>query len=107
MKNIKLTEKHKKQLLEMTNKLFSEHQWSFSSDLADEGMLDWDIDKKERGLIHWFEFCMTHLIIKLSQNINQTDHDYELLLSNCFINNKTHPIDYLYSQYKRFKINEK
>ena len=75
--------------------------------------------------IHWFEFCMTHLVVRLSgqfgeQGLSKSDYTKNqypnwfsekiALHLNPFRNEKfeedvkfIHPIDYLYEQFKQLK----
>lgn len=103
MNKLDLTREQQSKLLRMANKLFPEHKWSFESDLADNGMLDWDIDKNKWGLIHWFEFCMTHLAYTLA-GVDTED----LFISDNYkvydrVMNNENPIDYLYEEFKKLK----
>lgn len=66
MKNIELTEDHKSKLLEMCFKLFKKEIHGLT--IQDNGFLNYSdtfktVDYDDR--IHWFEFCMTHLIRKI------------------------------------------
>ena len=61
--------------------------------------------------IHWFEFCMTHLVTKLrSYNPVHEQTPKQLMDFYSFywdVSNyqmtQTHPIDYLYEQFKKLK----
>ena len=100
MKNIELTEDHKSKLLEMCKVLFPEypdlqfgvkekHNWS-------KEYLVFGLTGNE-PIIHWFEFCMTHLCDKIfihDESLN------EFLLT---FNVDKHPIDYLYEEFKKLK----
>jgi hypothetical protein len=130
MKAIKLTEEHKSKLLEMCNKLFPEYgdvqllksYCATEYDATGSPYLRWYIPFEHNGKkttklikIHWFEFCMTHLVEKLIEVINEYEsklsdskrekffieifEPYELLMS---IKDK-HPIDYLYEEFKKLK----
>jgi len=90
MKPIELTNVHKAKLLEMCKVLFPIEYGIF---IGNDGMISL------RGLgkqIHWFEFCMTHLRTKLNLH-----HDDLYLTTNPNVNTFTHPVDYLYSQFKK------
>lgn len=126
IKAIELTEEQKSKLLEMCNKLFSEYKWEFHSNysaglLFDECNVDNLIAWKSTGKhsqehilsIHWFEFCMTHLTEKVmfnkkfnaeKQHNNFVEFSYSV--NNYFMNFhlKTHPIDYLYDEFKKLDI---
>ena len=128
MKNIELTENQKVKLLEMCRILFPEypdlqfgvkekHNWS-------KEYLVFGLTGNE-PIIHWFEFCMTHLIVKLSKEFTKqglskadyTDNQYPNWFSekvsyhlNPFRNEEfeedilfIHPIDYLYEEFKKLK----
>ena len=100
MKNIELTENQKVKLLEMCRILFPEypdlqfgvkekHNWS-------KEYLVFGLTGNE-PIIHWFEFCMTHLCDKVfihDESLN------EFLLT---FNVDKHPIDYLYEEFKKLK----
>lgn len=133
MKNIELTEDHKSKLLEMCKKLFPEYTEIYL------GINDYDDNfdgficfQKTIPLIsniiesvHWFEFCMTHLIVKLSKEFTKqklskadyTNNQYPNWFSeklayhlNPFRNEEfeedikfIHPVDYLYEEFKKLK----
>jgi len=94
MKSIELTEEHKSKLLEMYNKLFPKISNSIIDDdgfinkyFHQDGEHDWI------PLIHWFEFCMIHLIKKLKINYEYAgDHVISLI---------EHPVDYLYKEFRK------
>lgn len=138
MKQIELTEEHKKKLLEMCKILFPEFQiWTLNEE-CHVGAYNYDFNnllfsnELEHHLykaqsIHWFEFCMTHLQNKLFRKLNDfSGHltaDYaeelgkqwndELMMRTSFFfhnptrnekNHPWHPIDYLYSQFKKLEL---
>ena len=148
MKNIELTEEHKSKLLEMCKILFPEYiniefdedklyfltqkcfdiNKKFGTQFSNE---DCDFEIEEVYLeeydvyIHWFEFCMTHLIVELSKEFTKqglskadyTNNQYPNWFSeklsyhlNPFKNEEfeedvkfIHPIDYLYEEFKKLK----
>lgn len=112
MRCIKLTEKQKEILLEMCQTLFPEYE-TIRLDVPEElnnnhifiiGFFQGNDYIPNCDLyVHWFEFCHTFLIARLSQINPKTDHDYEMLLSNCYINDRKHIIDYLYKEFKKIK----
>ena len=132
MKSIQLTEKHKSKLLEMCKELFPEYViYPADNDGFIEGE-QWVGDQnmgEDRPVnefnIHWFEFCMTHLIVKLSKEFTKqklseadyTDNQYPNWFSekvsyhlNPFRNEEfeedilfIHPVDYLYEEFKKLK----
>ena len=132
MTSIKLTENHKSKLLEMCKELFPEYViYPADNDGFIEGE-QWVGDQnmgEDRPVnefnIHWFEFCMTHLIVKLSKEFTKqklseadyTDNQYPNWFSekvsyhlNPFRNEEfeedilfIHPVDYLYEEFKKLK----
>ena len=100
MKNIEINNKQKENLLEMCKKLFPEypdlqfgvkekHNWS-------KEYLVFGLTGNE-PIIHWFEFCMTHLANKV---FIQDESLNDFLLT---FNISKHPIDYLYEEFKKLK----
>ena len=128
MKNIEINEKQKENLLKMCKVLFPEYViYPADNDGFIEGE-QWVGDQnmgEDRPVnefnIHWFEFCMTHLIVKLSKEFTKqglskadyTNNQYPNWFSekvsyhlNPFRNEEfeediifIHPIDYLYSEF--------
>lgn len=122
MKSIKLTKKHKFKLLEMCKVSFPElgsvqlgvkerHGWSID-------YLVFGIEKsdEETFVIHWFEFCMTHLVENISKKLTneqclgmpiyydeseKIDWNRQSLASVLV---QIHPIDYLYEEFKKLKL---
>ena len=105
--------------------LFPEYEWDFSF-LEREGNIKyWNNKMKNAEFIHWFEFCMTHLIVKLSKEFTKqglskadyTNNQYPNWFSeklsyhlNPFRNEEfeedvvfIHPVDYLYEEFKKLK----
>lgn len=132
MKNIELTEEHKSKLLEMCKKLFPKSKIQFINDFYCEWSLflitedDYDSTlPKDKVECHWFEFCMTHLIVQLSKEFTKqklsksdyTSNQYPNWFSkkvsyhlNPFRNEEfeediifIHPVDYLYEEFKKLK----
>ena len=127
MKNIELTEDHKSKLLKMCKVLFPEvkiHTGVFSdgsrcpeyvleSPMDLEWGTEWNLPYISVGVeqIHWFEFCMTHLISKI-QNLSNKQYlinicgNINLVISDNSKNNfkENHPIDYLYNEFKKISI---
>ena len=69
------------------------------------------LDENEWTEIHWFEFCMTILPEKLyplyDSFTNGTGADFqEDMYQSCICNKQMHPIDYIYEQFKKLKINK-
>ena len=134
MKNIELTEDHKSKLLEMCKELFPEYkEIYFGIDEYDNnfnGFIYFAKNKlpcKNIIEIHWFEFCMTHLIRKIdnlhSKKILKPLEDkackegypdnwleiwnerpwiklWSLTNSGTY---KKHPVNYLYEQFLKLK----
>jgi hypothetical protein len=121
MNSIQLTAEHKSKLLEMCRELFPEYiNFRFYyNDLCFLTQETFDIAKEfeTSGVnrdynytvddlyteeydyqIHWFEFCITKLWLKIALN---TNHDPSGIRS--IILEEIHPIDYLYSQFKTIK----
>jgi hypothetical protein len=100
MKNIELTEAHKSKLLEMCKELFPKYV-IYPAD--DNGFIEgeqWIGDQhlgEDRPVnefnIHWFEFCMTHLINKL-----------EIEYASVIVLTENHPVDYLYKEFLKLKL---
>lgn len=118
MKNIELTEDHKSKLLEMCKKLFPEYNFINFQESSLMGAWGYDfnnicLSKKSNDLydieinIHWFEFCMTHLANKMIElgelpNFNnKLDYEFFSILQSSWW--ESHPIDYLYEEFKKLK----
>ena len=134
MKNIEISGKQKEMLLEMCKELFPEYTiYSADNDGFIEGE-QWVGDQnmgEDRPVnefnIHWFEFCMTHLIRKIDtlysekilnpledkarkegypNNWLEIWNDRPWLKLWSLTNSgdyKKHPIDYLYEEFKKLK----
>ncbi len=125
MKSIELTEKHKSKLLEMCNTLFPDTKWHFWQSEIDnypDGMLGYNqhaILGKHKTIqpsleIHWFEFCMTHLCVKIYNLIDKYNNDLFINMLHGSILSFTHfkesgdfvaihPVDYLYEELNKLK----
>lgn len=130
MKSIELTEEHKSKLLEMCEKLFPE-QIPFCIGLSQELRKGWGYSREyifgkvdtfeDNGIIiHWFEFCMTHLVEKVLNPKDEISKNmmkklkkfyYKATTYSWFIQNPgerecflTHPVDYLYEEFKKLKV---
>lgn len=91
MKPITLTKQQEKKLLEMAKALFPENQtWRFTGNI-----LEYSIKGNLVQYIHWFEFCIFHLVEKLSKAYGEAF--YEMYYNH-------HPVDYLYSEFKKLKL---
>ena len=105
MKNIKLTEEHKVKLLEMCERLFSEHKNVYLND--DDGFVEnrikiSDNHYKTTITMHWFEFCVNHLSKKIFTINNKVMCGYDYFINNTRFTKK-HLVDYLYEEF--LKIN--
>lgn len=109
MKTLELTEEHKSKLLEMCNKLFPESNWCMSTQNGTCGIHSSKIDQIfvyegsnpynfPVSIIHWFEFCMTHLAEKI---LTQDEQLNDFLLT---FNVDLHPIAYLYEEFKNLEL---
>jgi len=125
IKPIELTEKHREMLLKMCNKLFPENKtwrftnpvWSPMLEFANEG----DIVEQ----IHWFEFVVTKLFMKVFPdkktmfcgtlcNSSESILHYEVLIHWLAGYPETymkglknyHPIEYLYKHFIKIKNND-
>ena len=117
MKPLGLTEEQKEKLLEMCNKLFPEYKFSWEYDMYGRALKqDFNdvlcIFTKEKAFnIHWFEFCMIWLVVKLRSFSKIQEHTPTQLMD--FYNfywdvsnyrmTQVHPVDYLYEQFKKIK----
>jgi len=128
MKQIELTEEHRSKLLEMCKVLFPEYViYTADNDGFIEGE-QWVGDQnmgEDRPVnefnIHWFEFCMTHLVEKLN-NLSDVYEEMPPYVANVYggangkwnlyvkfhfhypkNRYKKHPIDYLYEEFKKLK----
>lgn len=114
METLKLTEEHKKKLLEMSKKLFPEYILIGWLNGEDNLELFFSKDSKSSTSIHWFEFCMLHIFPKVQQIYNteqlatfyyETYGYYQKSNENKDWNHPrfTHPIDFLYKEFQKFK----
>lgn len=132
MNNIEITEEQKVKLLKMSNTLFkgtiingysidrivmSNQQGSCGMHSRQENQVFVYIAEQMGfpiDIIHWFEFCMTHLVEKilnpkpnnpnrgLQERFKEFFWETNLYAMKC---NKEslHPIDYLYNEFKKLK----
>lgn len=116
MKAIKLTKEHKKKLLKMCKTLFPEYKnWDLKLEGEYKNHLIASFEEDNDYIpncdlyIHWFEFCMTHLIDKLSIEFAKSEGEDDSCLKEEFlfhlskIKNKIHPVDYLYKEFLKLK----
>ena len=121
MKSIELTEEHKSKLLEMCKNLFPEQEFYWEYEMYGRGLKEdfndvlqvyfKDKEAWKRNLfpfnIHWFEFCMTHLADKMLQlgelpnYDNKLDYEFNSILQSSWW--ESHPVDYLYKEFKKLK----
>jgi hypothetical protein len=119
MKSIELTKDHKSKLLEMCKVLFPEYEFDYEPELYGRG-IGQNIDclsiygKNVYENIHWFEFCMTHLCVKIYNLIDKYNNDLFINMFHGSILSFTHfkesgdfvaihPVDYLYEEFKKLK----
>lgn len=110
MKALELTQEHKDKLLEMCNMLFPEYKyWDLhdgTCDLCTENTLDYSLEEKPQwnswNRIHWFEFCVKILGQKLLDIDDDADDYYDFIGECCAAT--SHPIDYLYEEFKKLKL---
>ena len=111
MNQIKLTDRQSKRLIKMCMNLFV-------SDIKphidnNNNIVVWnlakDVNAEYATSIHWFEFCMTKLWIKINLLLSHKTPEELMSMYNAFwdiSNEKLHPVDYLYEQFKQLKINK-
>lgn len=102
MQAIKISEEQKGKLLEICDKLFPELNL-FEID-RDGYLMFVPIDQIDDAAIHWFEFCMTHVIRKIEELlpfIGRQPAYWDQLMQHVFYGG--HPIDYLYSEFLKMK----
>lgn len=121
MQSIQLTEEHKSKFLEMCKELFPEKDINYvfiNKFFPDKGFLEF-YDNDEWSQIHWFEFCITHLLYQIYPIWRQEDvnciTDFHLDIHNYYMSDyienkeihknyeKYHPINYLYNKYKELQ----
>ena len=135
MKSLSLSRDQKDRLLEMCVKLFPKYKiielkdadcgfggtphidgTPYCGDGFDcyVGFSEMDVPRDDYTVIHWFEFCMTHLAIKAipkfekdsTEDDDRNDFDYDYsFMCNGFLYHKMelHPVDYLYKEFKNLK----
>ena len=122
MKNIELTEEHKIKLLKICKSLFPEYyeiyfgEWDYNGEF--DGYMYFSTETLSNPnilQIHWFEFCITHLINRLASKNIKTDiladcefEDFRIKCVTEIFKDKIstdyiHPIDYLYEKFKKLK----
>ena len=111
MNQIKLTDRQSKRLIKMCMNLFV-------SDIKphidnNNNIVVWnlakDINAEYATSIHWFEFCMTKLWIKINSLLSHKTPEELMSMYNAFwdiLNEELHPVNYLYEQFKQLKINK-
>jgi hypothetical protein len=101
MKPIELTKEHKTKLLEMCKQLFPE---LIAITIEPNGYINAaDGEDTYSDLIHWFEFCITHLTTKLYNISHLKDESSIKQLRGYICQEVDHPIDYLYEEFKKLK----
>jgi hypothetical protein len=110
MKSIELTEEHKSKLLEMCKILFPKIKWQHY-DIANENNINklypelWVVQNNSEIIpvyIHWFEFCLTHLVNKINYPDNKVNNN-TLITPTDILYDKKHPVDFLYEEFKKLK----
>jgi acyl carrier protein len=126
MKAIELTKEQKDKLLEMCKALFPELTDLEIRDSMEDFCFKFEHIYIEYGrknnnlvIIHWFEFCMTHLIEKLFNSFGEDDEEfYNRYINNgasfygigvneiifVMLSSQKHPVDYLYEEFKKLPI---
>lgn len=112
MKPLELTPEHRTKLLEMCNLLFKNCKWHFwesdSDDYPTYSMIGYsnhvNLGTNKKIIpsleIHWFEFCMTHLVDKLN-NIKFNNNDSSFIFWKDLAISNGHMVDYLYNEFKK------
>jgi hypothetical protein len=130
MKPIIVTEEHKSKLLEMCKVLFPEYgrieiqEYAIDVDKSLPSPVFVDLYKQHITIpfdiysIHWFEFCITHLVEKLFNSFEEDDEDfYDRYINEgasfygvgvnevifVMLSSKKHIIDYIYEEFKKLK----
>jgi hypothetical protein len=110
MNQIELTKEHKSKLYEMCKELFPE--WTIYK-IEHDNMVSgnqWETDEEDpqesiavnEFSIHWFEFCIDHLSKKVYTINGKIMYGYTYFINNVrYI--KKHPVDYLYSEFKKLE----
>lgn len=104
MKPIELNTEQEDKLIKITKELFPEYTFSWEYDMYGRVLKSgfnnvlavYDKNKQIHFNIHWFEFCFTYL---QSHILNWGAEE----LSSETIDKNTHPVDYLYKQFKKLK----
>jgi len=112
MNRIRLTKEHKEKIIEMCKKLFPEtpyvafyqnydsEEFSISNYYHGE---KWDENKPQLiENFHWFEFCITHLMLKFYWNDYEKCKDF--LMRCLFQCEQPHPVDYLYNEFLKLNL---
>jgi hypothetical protein len=113
MKRIELTEEQLNKFLEMCNVLFPEYSQVMEDDFP--GIFWFYKNKNDGTAIHWFEFCIRHLVDEIAWKNIQTnilaDCEYEdkrtelirELFKDRIFPGMYHPVDYLYEEFLKLK----
>ena len=119
MKSIKLIDSQKSKLLKMCKVLFPKYTFEFAkSNTTDSFKLLFSYNTEEyltfheseepyNGIIHWFEFCtkIGYEIFSKKENWYNSE-EFKTFMRIMCMQDKTklsHPIDYLYEQFKQLK----
>lgn len=114
MKEIKLTKKQQEKLMEMTRALFPKYDkvdtlFEIGEEYSDISKEYIAFEQYPMGIvsaIHWFEFCLNYLVNALYENEDYKDSseynvNLHVDLTLSMLNYKTHPVDYLYEEYRK------
>lgn len=114
MKTIEINKEQKEKLLEMCTKLFPEYTFVEWDLCGHEGNLKYYHKKwKSAKFIHWFEFCLTHLlreicILRTNKDFGFDPWDFDKMMRKyigklLLYDEPKHPVDYLYKEFKKIK----
>lgn len=113
MEPMKLSDEHKKQIIEMVCRMFSNKvEWEdLSNPLIGERntyrLIIYNEGRNKR--IHWFELCLTYLLdailLKRYKDLNPRFYaGKEMFVTACITSDtKMHPVDYLYEIFQKVK----
>jgi len=106
MEPIEITTKQKKKLLEMCKALFPEDNLDFGHGFMEDyiQIVIGDNEFSEEW-IHWFEFCLTHLINKINYPPNAVNNGEIIVGSKVLLSGN--PVDYLYREFQKLKKRKK
>lgn len=108
MKQIKLTKQQIKNLTEMSKKMFPEYDLVLFDEIIGKIFLYPNLAKTPKlediGM-HWFEFCIIHLVNAINYPKDKVNNsaliDLNVIGYNYAI---VHPVDFLYKEFKKLKL---